>query len=170
MSTTVRRDKLLTTGEVAEILGSSRQHVVDLCNRGVLTYETTGTHRRVPRSVVESLLGVSSMTRDQKRSLRLGCAVAGKVVRDPQRWLSLARRNLSKMQAIHTRGQGAALLAQWERLLDGPLEGVLEALTSPSPRARELRQNTPFAGVLTPRERLQVLSAFSGRRLASRSE
>ena len=170
MSSTGVKDQLLTTGEVAEMLGSSRQHVVDLCNRGVLAYETTGTHRRIPRSVVESLLGVSSMTRDEKRSLRLGCAVAGKVVRDPQRWLSLARRNLSKMQAIHTRGQGAALLAQWERLLDGPLEGVLEALTSPSPRARELRQNTPFAGVLTPRERLQVLSEFSGRRLASRSE
>jgi excisionase family DNA binding protein len=168
MSTTVVRDELLTTGKVAEMLGSSRQHVVDLCNRGVLTYETTGTHRRVPRFAVESLLGVSSMTRDQRRSLRLGCAVAGKVVRDPQRWLSMARRNLSKMQAIHTRGQSADLLAQWERLLDGPLEGVLEALTSPSPRARELRQNTPFAGVLTPRERLQVLSEFSESPSASR--
>lgn len=61
-----------TTGEAALILNSSRQHVVDLCNRGDLPYVTVGTHRRIRRSdleaVAERTLG---LTRDQRRSLWL---------------------------------------------------------------------------------------------------
>jgi hypothetical protein len=37
---------------------------------------------------------------------------------------------------------------------------VLETLTSSAPRSVELRQNSPFAGVLTDEERLQALESF----------
>jgi excisionase family DNA binding protein len=49
-------DELLTTGEVAVLLGSSRQHVVDLWERGLLPYVRVGTHRRVRRADVEAVL------------------------------------------------------------------------------------------------------------------
>ncbi len=39
----------LTTGEAARLLGTSRQHVVDLCNAGHLPYRVVGKHRRVSR-------------------------------------------------------------------------------------------------------------------------
>ena len=52
-------------------------------------------------------------------------------------------------------------LQEWARLLDGPLVELLTALTSPTPRSRELRQNSPFAGVLTDAERLAVLATAS---------
>ncbi|HET6560423.1 MAG TPA: helix-turn-helix domain-containing protein, partial [Marmoricola sp.] len=39
-------EDLLTTGEVAKILNSSRQHVVNLCSAGELPYTTVGKHRR----------------------------------------------------------------------------------------------------------------------------
>ena len=52
-------------------------------------------------------------------------------------------------------------LDRWEELLDGPLEMVLDALTSPTPRAREMRQSFPFAGLLAQDERHAVLSSFS---------
>jgi len=48
-------------------------------------------------------------------------------------------------------------LRQWQELLDGPLDQLLMALTSPSQRSRDLRQNSPFAGVLTDAERLAAL-------------
>lgn len=157
----VRHDELLTTGQVAALLNVSRQHVVDLCDRGLLAFETTGVHRRVRRMSVDGLRsGTETMTRDQRRSLWLGYAVAGKLVRDPQRYLDVARQNLSKMQTIHTRGQGAKWLAEWALVLEEPVQAVLAVLTSTSPRAREMRQNTPFAGVLTQRERLAVLESF----------
>jgi hypothetical protein len=40
-----------------------------------------------------------------------------------------------------------------------PLTELLAALTSPSPRSRELRQNNPFAGLLPETEPKVVLRA-----------
>jgi len=51
-------------------------------------------------------------------------------------------------------------LQQWADLLDRPIENILEALTSRSPRSRELRQNSPFAGVLTEQQRQAAMRAF----------
>jgi hypothetical protein len=36
----------------------------------------------------------------------------------------------------------------------------MEVLTSPTPWAREMRQNSPFAGVLDEADRVAVLEAF----------
>lgn len=159
------RDELLTTGEAARILNTSRQHVVDLCGRGDLPFVTTGSHRRVRRADVEALrTRTQRLTRDQNRSLWLGYAIAGKLVADPSEVLEKARKNLALLERVHSGGSSSRWLAEWERLLDGPEEGVLEVLTSRTPRARELRQNSPFAGVLTEEERRAVLSAFADAR------
>lgn len=153
-------DELLTTGEAAQLLGVSRQHVVDLCSAGDLPYTVVGKHRRVRRRDVEQLRGRGRrLTRDQLRSLLLAHAVAGRIVMDPEGVLQLARRNLERMRSTSTRGAARVWLDDWSRLLDGPLPDVLHALTSPSPRSRELRQNSPFAGVLTEAERQKVLEA-----------
>ena len=155
-------DELLTTGEAAKLLNGSRQHIVDLCNSGDLPFVTVGRHRRVRRADLEALrTRTQRLTRDQERSLWLGYAVAGKLVADPLTLLNKARANLVRLQAAHPRGQAASWLKEWEKLLDGPLDRVLGALTSRSPRARELRQNTPFAGVLADDERDRVIESFS---------
>ena len=152
---------LLTTGEVAKILNSSRQHVVDLCNSGELPHTTVGKHRRVRRRDVEMLRNRSlRMSRDQQRSLWLNTAVAGRLVADPSTVLEVARRNLKTLQDTHPRGQAAHWLSEWAALLEGPAERVLEVLTSPTPWAREMRQNSPFAGVLDEDERRRVLTAY----------
>ncbi len=164
--TAAESTELLTTGEAAKILGTSRQHVVDLCDRGDLPFVTVGTHRRIRRSDVEALRSrTQRLTRDQLRSLWISHAVAGKLVAEPDEVLSRARRNLTKLQRTHTRGQGARWLAEWDHIVNGPIEGVLDALTSTSPRARELRQNSPFAGLLSEDERAKVLNAFRASRL-----
>lgn len=155
-------DDLLTTGEAARLLGSSRQHVVDLCDRGDLPFSTIGVHRRVRRSDVEALrTRTDRLTRDQERSLWLAHAVAGAIVLDPGTTVGLAKQNLQRLQAQHTRGQLARWLGEWEVLLDGPVEEVLATLTSLTPRARELRQNNPFAGVLSDDRRVRVLQEYS---------
>ena len=155
--------QLLTTGAAAKLLGASRQHVVNLCNRGDLRYVHVGSHRRVPQTEIEDLLArTATMTRDQVRSLWLGYAVAGRLVADPESGLSRARTNLAHLQSVHTKGQAARWLREWEHLLNGPLDDVLEALTSKSMHARELRQNSPFAGLLSDSERQAVLAASRG--------
>jgi excisionase family DNA binding protein len=163
-------DELLTTGEAAKILNTSRQHVVDLCDRGELPFVTTGSHRRILRADVEALrTRTQRLTRDQERSLWLGYATAGKLVADPAAVVEKARHNLARLRVVHTRGASRRWLDEWERLLSGPVDRVLDVLTSRTPRARELRQNSPFAGVLTEAERRSVLSAFNSARRRTES-
>lgn len=152
-------DELITTGEAARLLGTSRQHVVDLCTAGDLPFTTVGKHRRLRRRDIDLLKDADlRLTRDQVRSLLLSYAVAGRLAIDPEAGLALARLNLEKMRGASPRGAAKVWLDEWAQLLDGPLLVLLTALTSRSPRSRELRQNSPFAGVLSDEERLSVLA------------
>ncbi len=153
-------DDLLTTGEAAALLNSSRQHVVDLCDRGELPFTSVGTHRRVRRRDIELLKARTLRpTRDQRRSLRLAYAVAGRIASDPVGARRLARFNLRHMRAS-SRGQARRWLDEWSKLIDGPIDELLANLVSPSPKGRELRQNTPFAGLLSEQEREAVLASW----------
>lgn len=154
-------DALLTTGEAARLLNSSRQHVVDLCNRGDLPFVTVGSHRRVRRGDVEAhRTRTLRLTRDQRRSLWLAFAVAGRIVEDPDAALRLAAENLTRMRS-RARGQAVLWLDEWDRLLRGPMASLLVALISPSPKGRDLRQNMPFAGLVNDEERQRVLRAWA---------
>ena len=53
--------------------------------------------------------------------------------------------------------------AEWERILALPPAKVAKAIAADSPKARQLRQSSPFAGVLTPQERRRLGSAVEGR-------
>jgi excisionase family DNA binding protein len=152
--------ELLTTGEAALLLRSSRQHVVDLCERGLLPYVRVGTHRRLRRADLEAVLR-PELTRDQLKSLWLHHAVAGRLVADPDRVLSKARTNLDRLRHLHRHGMAALWLDRWRVILDDGVEALLDALTSRTSQAVELRQNSPFAGVLPETQRRDVLAAFA---------
>jgi len=153
---------MLSTGEVARLLGSSRQHVVDLCVRGQLSFVWVGRHRRVPRSAVDALLGRKSatLTRDQERSLWLHRALLANLLADPDGVVSVARTNVSRLLEQHPTGMTASWLTEWQQILDRGVDDVAEVLTSRAPGAVELRQNSPFAGALPQQTRSQVLTAF----------
>ena len=153
--------ELLTTGQAAALLACSRQHVVDLCERGALASRTVGSHRRVARADVEALAnssaGTSARRPEQTRSLWLHRAVAGRLARDPEGVLLRAHRNLDRLERTHPTGMSARWLARWRSLLDQGPEAVMRVLAAESAEADELRQNSPFAGVLPDAERLAVL-------------
>lgn len=152
----------MTTGQAAQLLGVSRQHVVDLCSRNALPSVRVGTHRRIPRSAVQQLAGHRALRREEEKSRWLHLAVVGVLVRDPGSVLSTARRNLDAWQGIHREdGRAAGYLREWEQLLDAGLDDVIEMLLSTSERACDLRQNSPFAGVLTEAHRQQILRSFT---------
>ncbi|HEX3240310.1 MAG TPA: hypothetical protein VHR18_09265 [Solirubrobacterales bacterium] len=46
--------------------------------------------------------------------------------------------------------------AEWEQILEGPLAGVRKAMEDEGPRGRDLRQNSPFAGLLSEAERRAI--------------
>jgi excisionase family DNA binding protein len=158
----VRERDLLTTGEAAVLLRSSRQHVVDMCERGLLPYVKVGTHRRLRRADIEAILR-PELTRDQLKALWLHRAVAGRLVQDPDAALAKAATNLERLRQVHPDGMAAMWLDRWRTVLDSGIEAVLDVLASRAPEAIELRQNSPFAGVLTEAERRAVLAAFVDR-------
>lgn len=153
----------ITTTEAAAILGCSRQQVVNLCNRGELPSGSVGRHRRLRQEDVESYArrrATGGMTRDQLRSLWVHRAVAGHIATDPVETLRLAKANAVRRLAQEPGSGSAHWLARWVRLIDQGPEPVMEALTSTSNASRELRQNSPFAGVLSEPERMTILDAF----------
>jgi excisionase family DNA binding protein len=155
-----REDDLLTTGEAAKVLNCTRQHVVDLCARGDLPYTTVGTHRRISRENVEAVkTRTDRLSRDERRSLWLAYVVAGRIATAPERTIGDALGHLDRMRP-NARGQAAKRLDEWERLLNGPVDRLLAALTDRSLRGRELRQNSPFAGALTEQERQMALDEW----------
>jgi excisionase family DNA binding protein len=153
--------ELISTGAAARLLGTSRQHVVDLCERGHLLCERTPIHRRVRRDAVEAMRRRRELTREERRSLWLNRVVAGRVAQDPTRVLSHVRRNLDRFERIHEGTSVTRWLRRWREVLDAGPEAVMEMLTSTTPEAAELRQNSPFAGVLSERERMAALASFS---------
>lgn len=151
-------DELLTTGEAAKLISSSRQHVVDLCRQGVLPYTSVGTHRRIRRQDVEALKSrTERLRREDRRSLWLAYATAGEIVRDPAAAVERAHQQIALMRPT-VRGQARVWLDEWSRLLGGPLDALLSTLTDPSLRGREMRQNSPFAGLLTDDERATIIA------------
>jgi hypothetical protein len=72
-----------------------------------------------------------------------------------------ARRRLARWEQsgrIHPRWHD-----EWERVLAMPIPRIARLISSDSKRARELRQTSPFAGVLNEQERRRVFSAVEDR-------
>jgi excisionase family DNA binding protein len=150
----------LSTTQAAVLLGTSRQHVVDLCERGELPFQRVGSHRRILRSDVLARAR-GPLTREQLKSLWLHRAVAGLLVVDPPAVIGVGRRNLIKLRTIHPTGRTAIWLGKWDELLDQNIETIHNTITSPADFSCELRQNTPFAGVLDATARLTLLQSFA---------
>jgi len=75
--------------------------------------------------------------------------------------LDQARRRLARWQKVgRIHPQWAS---EWDRVLAQPLPRVAKAIGADTPRARELRQTSPFAGVLTEQERRRLLQAIEER-------
>jgi hypothetical protein len=95
------------------------------------------------------------------RSLWLNRAVAARIAREPDAVLAHARENLKRYGHIHEGTNVTRWLTRWYQIIERGPEDVMETLTSTSPEAAELRQNSPFAGVLDARERRAVLNSFA---------
>lgn len=153
-------DDWLSTGDVAEILGVSRQHVVDLCDRGDLPCTRFGSHRRIRKSDLTELAS-PRLTHAQEKSLWLHQAVLGALMANPDEVLKTAKDNITRWKKAHRPdGMSVRYLEQWERAIDRGVHDVVRIMVGTDERSSELRQNSPFAGVLSERQRTRVLQSF----------
>jgi hypothetical protein len=98
------------------------------------------------------------LTREAERSLWLNRVVAVRLAEAPERAFSIAYENLTRMESAQTGTN--PWLKRWRAVLNAGVDAVLGVLTSRDLEAVELRQNSPFAGVVSYREREQVLENF----------
>ncbi len=94
-----------------------------------------------------------------ERSRALAAAVAEHIRRDPE-LLKCVRLRLERRIMDGSR-RGRALEQEWLRLLDTlSLAALLDFLVEDSERATQLRQSSPFTGILSPEERDAIMRRF----------
>jgi hypothetical protein len=92
-----------------------------------------------------------------RRSLALHQAIADKLREHPD-LLAVARDNLDRWSKTQQRSR--PYFEAWRELLGLPLEELLNAVVEDSERMTALRQSSPFAGILEPKERWSTYDAF----------
>ena len=92
------------------------------------------------------------------RSLAMHCKIAQKISRD-SRLLKKAKSNLSRWSA-KIDGPKPRYLKEWHEILEKPWPTIAEMMTRMSEDATRLRSSSPFAGILSEKEREQIYAAF----------
>jgi hypothetical protein len=86
-------------------------------------------------------------------SLELHRAVAERLLEDP----ALVERARERVAGWLRDGSVARPYAEaWQAVLGEPVEAVARFLADPGEKARQMRQASPFAGVLDPRTRWSI--------------
>ncbi|MEI8148868.1 MAG: helix-turn-helix transcriptional regulator [Actinomycetes bacterium] len=109
------------------------------------------------------------MTDSEIRTLELHRAVSLKIEANLTDTISIARRNLALMRESDQFGRSSFYFDTWQTLLDGSLSDLVRVMVSTDATAKELRQASPFSGILSDEERFEVLMATDGVRVAAKS-
>ena len=92
------------------------------------------------------------------RSLAMHRVIATRLIAEPG-LLAVAHDNLQRWAA--TAGRAQPYLDAWGELLAKPIPELVARIQEDSERMRAMRQTSPFAGVLSARERWEIYDAFA---------
>jgi hypothetical protein len=88
----------------------------------------------------------------ERRSLAYHQLVAERIRRDPR----LIEQALARVARWLAEGRAPHYARAWQSVLSGSIEDVCRVVEADTEEARALRQATPFAGVIDPRERWKI--------------
>jgi hypothetical protein len=88
----------------------------------------------------------------EERSLAYHRVVAARIASDP----TILERARAQVQAWLERGMALYYARRWDRILGGTLDEIRAVLLAETEEGRGLRQATPFAGAIDPRERWRI--------------
>jgi len=173
MSTMLRDELIREAKEAAEAAETSRLQMLAASRRrseAVFALSADGMSIRriaqmtgVSPAVIQRQLEKAKASRphlarrEDRVSYELHRAVAEKVLEDPQTVLSKARSNLQRMRARTRDAYASGWVREWESLVTGDVTALVAGMLRPDERGIDLRQMTPFAGVLSQEERLVAI-------------
>lgn len=148
----------MTQRELADAAGTS-QPTVAAYESGAKSPNWRTVERLASSVGLACYLAVGTgFTRDQERSLHLHAAISRALRARGAEVVEIARRNISRMQSLNP--HALPLLDEWEQILEGTTDQIVARMLDPSEHGRDLRQVTPFAGVLTRAQRAAVYKSF----------
>jgi len=151
----------MTQKELASLAGTSQPTIA--------SYEagdkspTVATLMKLARAAgLEAYVSfVPIMSREDQRSLAYHRVVADLLRQNSLPVITKARSNLSFMRKKHPKVE---LFGKWRQWLDLPIENLTSHLLDPGILSRDMRQVSPFAGVLSPKKRWRALRQFQKER------
>jgi len=99
-----------------------------------------------------------SLTREDQRSLAYHQVIAKKIQNNPGPSIKKAKQYLDKLKKQHPGAK--ALFDRWQDWLSLPVDELISKILDPGVIARDMRQVTPFVGLLNTKERFQILKQF----------
>lgn len=155
---TLRTCAGVTQTDLAQKAGTS-QPTIALYESGEKSPTVTTLQRLADSLGLELVVDfVPRLTREDRRSLAYHHAIAKIVRSNPLATIQRAKRTLAHLRKDHP--HAAELLDRWQTWLDLPVDELIARMLDPGMMARDMRQVTPFAGVLSARERMCVLKRF----------
>jgi hypothetical protein len=95
------------------------------------------------------------MQRSDRRKLEYHRVVVDHLNRDEARVRRIGLENVAKIRSLYLAPNRAnEWIDEWEELLCGPREALATACLEPGEHGNDMRQMTPFAGVITQDERM----------------
>jgi addiction module HigA family antidote len=146
-----------TAVRLAEYFGNDPRYWLDLQRE----YDLAGANQVAIRRQVrppENLPG-RAQRRIEEWILREHAIVAERLQKDPDRVIAKARENIERwgwLRDFPDPKKRPGFMAEWFTLLDGPLEALQAVLAGADERSVMLRSSSPFAGIVSYRERWQL--------------
>lgn len=155
--------------KIRMLAGLSQQDLARLAGTSQPTIAAYETGRKSPTlQTVErialaagfepSLSLVPAMTREDKRSLAFHQVIAKLLKDNPEPVIQKAKLNLGKLCMLHP--DTKSLFDEWNRWLLLPADELGRKILDPDVHAREMRQVSPFSGVLNSEMRNRVIRNF----------
>lgn len=126
------------------------------------TIESTGISFRYCSDVEDNERVEGSLSYEKLKSLYLHKAIIDELRKDKDRVVGIALENIERWKEVHRPdGMTVKYLDEWKQILDGgSFHRLSKVLTGLDEHSCDLRQNSPFAGVLSDEKRLMVLYEF----------
>lgn len=100
-----------------------------------------------------------------QRSLELNTVISQKITRNPRLLAKTRQEIIDYLKTPDIAPSRKQVLREWLRLLNGSsLQKITEILTGTDEESCRLRQSSPFTGILTQRERLQIFKKYEALR------